>query len=306
MIRQTPPYSHYQPQTLQGPRFGWTRKNPPQNYNIRLSRADFSDFKRLQPSPAFVKNIAERLVGESDEDHRFALITNTLAVLQTPERVAKFEKNLFKAVIDCVRENHADEIAPFDWTALNRDMDDPFPEISGDIVDAVHDNNDDLRGALEGYGSVPARDYRTGEIKIDEKTGKPLMVSSYKELHTDGQSSRIFNLRYGPTINVKGGVPRVADARQYRRDRDLEIPDISGPNGVGIYKQHVRKLREKYTIELEGYDAQHDMPILFLNNTLEGGVLHGATRATRIDQSKPATRPINGWGWYLYSRGSLS
>ena len=276
------------------PYFGWSRQKPPQNYRIALSRGDFSDMGTLTPSAALVRRIADNLVGEKDSTPRFTLLTNTLPLLGNETRVRAFENQLLRAVVADLEQRYPQAVPPLVVSGENWEKNKQyFPEadFSGDTVRIVPDESG--KEPLEGYGFVK---------EPHPETGKKQKVSSYKALHADGQLARIFSLCYGPCQNVRGGSPRVADVRQYRRDHDLSVDDVSTESRIGIREEHLKRLMDEYTLTLKPFDATNDMPILLLNNMIEQGVLHGATRPSKKDPALPATRPIKGSGFYYYRR----
>lgn len=250
--------------------FGWSRQASP-DYHIPLTKEVFSDLERLALKPDFVARVAEMLVGESNDVPRFFLVTGTKSLLRSVDRVYAFQDNLIEAVANYLRQYHP-ELKPF----ASEDHPSPngFPG---------------PRRGKQPYGYVTAggQDHN--------------WMDSKQVLHADAQVMLLQSLAYGPYQHIaSGGVPRVADARQYRRDLvGNKIQPVPAPekilkwdgNSLDVRARYASALMERYAIELNPFDAQNDIPILVFNNHREDGVLHGATKPIASGSGK-AFRPL--------------
>lgn len=123
---------------------------------------------------------------------------------------------------------------------------------------------------------------------------KPREFVTTKCIHFDGCTPFIANI-YGPNSNIKGGYPIISDTRAYCRDRGVDprvlVENIPENYNVVVRKEHYDAILADYSVGFD-IDLEGDVVMIMLLNEVTGGVAHAATPPRKIDESKPALRPI--------------
>jgi hypothetical protein len=115
-----------------------------------------------------------------------------------------------------------------------------------------------------------------------------------KTVHFDSATPFIGNV-YGPTKNISGGHPIICDTRQFCKDRGVDPMDLveNIPNNynVAVKTKYYQDILDNYSFGLK-IDQANDVFMIVLYNEVKGGLAHAATRPAKIDENKPAARPI--------------
>ncbi|WP_404368860.1 hypothetical protein AB5I39_15590 [Sphingomonas sp. MMS24-J45] len=132
-----------------------------------------------------------------------------------------------------------------------------------------------------------------GGFSHDNKIESRAFMTS-KCLHFDAATPFVANI-YGLNENIGGGHPLLSDVRAYCRDHGVKPSEVVDaiPNNynVVIAPAHYAAIRDQYTVGLD-IDIDTDMIAILLLNEVAFGVAHGATAPYRIDESRPARRPL--------------
>ncbi len=115
-----------------------------------------------------------------------------------------------------------------------------------------------------------------------------------KCVHFDAATPFIANL-YGPSENIEGGHPIICDTRSFCAEKDVDpidlIENIPNNYNVAVKKEYYQDILDNYSVGLK-LDQENDVIMIVLHNEVIGGVAHAATNPVKIDDSKPARRPI--------------
>lgn len=118
---------------------------------------------------------------------------------------------------------------------------------------------------------------------------------TYKRPHMD-RNALIFSHLYGPVAGFEGGEVLILDARRYLNLERVSFREAfewsSEPTGGSkpvLRETHLQRAIGEYGVNL-GHLNQHQ--ILFVNNTPESGILHGAT-PLRVTESALFVREIH-------------
>lgn len=114
-----------------------------------------------------------------------------------------------------------------------------------------------------------------------------------KCVHFDGATPFVANM-YGPTENIKGGYPILSDVRLYCEENNIDpkdiIESISETYNIAMKAENNEKILNDYSVGFK-VDNENDIPIFITHNEI-GQIAHAATNPIKVDEDKPAKRPI--------------
>ncbi len=162
------------------PRFGWHRTKPP-SAEIRFSPADIRNLQTLEPTDSFTEKVAEKLVGDSDESPRFAVIPGLLSTLGSAVKARIFQWQVSRAVFEKLSRRDPDRFGvwPGFYPALHaqyRSHSEPLTELHQDgggvLVSLTYGQNKGLEGGAPRLADVRqfCRDAKTTLMSV---RGKP-------------------------------------------------------------------------------------------------------------------------------------
>ena len=260
---------------VQTPRFGWRPDSPP-DYMMPLTLADFADIETLRPTQQWLQQAAHKMVGNSDDTPRFICVPNITDFTNDIEQVHTFQKRLIGWVATEIRKTHPNLVTP------QAKADQDFIREKGWFL-----RGGELNGAKKFDFNSPQNNH--GGYGV------------YTGIHADSQTSPIISLSYGPYKNVRGGAPLMTDMRQFARDKQQTIDQVTKPEPhTKPHDDDYETLRTKYALRLPNshFDPVNQIPIVMFNNAngvsdeALAGVFHGATQVSRQDAQKPIKRPL--------------
>jgi citrate lyase beta subunit len=115
-----------------------------------------------------------------------------------------------------------------------------------------------------------------------------------KCVHFDAATTFIGNV-YGPNTNITGGLPIVADTREYCRDSGLDPAELielmPHSYNVAVKPEHAEAILADYAVAVD-VDLDNDMVMIVLNNEVAGGLAHAGSTPRLTDPAKPGKRPL--------------
>lgn len=115
-----------------------------------------------------------------------------------------------------------------------------------------------------------------------------------KCIHFDAATPFIANI-YGPTKNVKDGLPLICDVKQYCRDRGVKpatmVDNLPNNYNIALRSEFYADLLYDYSFAYD-LDLENDIIVVMLLNEIEYGVAHGATDPSPRVAGQPVERPI--------------
>ena len=272
-------------------RFGWSKANPPQNYQLALTREDVAA-SGDEPTDTFVQNVAERLVGKADEDSRFALITGAKSVFAGDKEAAeRFKYNLDNRVMQYLSDR-------YDWfDAPNLEKRNRAGKLFDALLSAPAYLYRKAKRASTGYIEDAEPDV-LNKAGFYEKIRRMNGLKSVHFTHFDYDDG-LLSLMYGPFANIRGGFPKVSDIRQLVRDHGRKNVRRAVPFLTPVRAKTKQEVLDKYTIEPE-VDAVNDWPMFLALNRRDDwtGIAHGVSDIEIVDPEAEAQRKV------LYSHTS--
>ncbi|WP_440992899.1 hypothetical protein [Cysteiniphilum litorale] len=115
-----------------------------------------------------------------------------------------------------------------------------------------------------------------------------------KCIHFDAATTFVANI-YGPSKNIKGGLPIICDTKQFCIDRGIDpkvlIENIPNNYNVAVKERFYDELMNDYSFALP-LDQENDPFMIVLYNEVIGGVAHAATTPQKKDNTQEAVRPL--------------
>lgn len=256
-------------------RFGWTAEqvkkidqNPdipathPLKMHVTLSEADIQN-----PSNLAIL-IANHMKPGKENSRAFAL-TNTLALLKTPEAVHEFTQKLLLLIQDINKP---------------RFTKDTYSQFTRHIYD----------NPVTGKpGIIANRSVR----ELSQQYANP-MTSTRFPFHFDDQDIELFALIYGQNQDIlSGGYPMVADILEAKPTLSSENQPDATTFNLCQYQASISApvlpFSPQYAYALDYLDLKNDMPIVFLNNKNTEGVAH---RGMPFETGENPKRQLKSYG----------
>jgi hypothetical protein len=257
------------------PRFGWSAKKPPQYLlPVDAKSVRHSPDGSIIPTDAFVRQAANKLMGDSDETPRFFVIPNT-EVISSDEKVQQdFVRNLIRRLGDfCQNQSSSANGQP-----LIKAFDMPnsfatqstlhFDQLGSSVISMLYGYNRHVKNAAP----------RVADLRqACRDQGCP-----------DGQVSEFLNSQ-----------PQTS--RTHYRDKDLseaQIKRLLNERPNTVVPSNRDPIEKDYTLTLD-VDQEAHKPLLVINNSLEAGIVHCGPADIRLTGPREqAQRPI----WYAAFR----